>query len=137
MLRQARTRLREAALEDPIERPSSRLPHGVVTYASDNKALALAACRETERLTGANGGATAVCYPPDTKRPFQGKAQRFESGQVFAGFMVLLLAVLTSVFVGHLIVRYDAFTQIGATTPLRRVPRNFIRRLPRASAAWG
>jgi len=95
--------------EDPIERPSSRLPHGVVTYASDNKALALAACRETERLTGANGGATAVCYPPDTKRPFQGKAQRFESGQVFAGFMVLLLAVLTSVFVGHLIVRYDAF----------------------------
>ena len=40
--------------EDPIEVPSSRLPHGVVTYVSDNKALALAACRETERLTRAN-----------------------------------------------------------------------------------
>src|SRR2546422_4410153 len=33
----------------------SRLPQGVVTYLSDNKALALAACRETERQTGANG----------------------------------------------------------------------------------
>src|SRR6266513_3418148 len=39
--------------EDPIEMPSSRLPRGVVAYVSDNKALALAACRETERLTGA------------------------------------------------------------------------------------
>ncbi len=63
--------------EDPIEMPSSRLPRGVVTYVADNKALALAACRETERLTGANGGAAAVCYPPDTKRPFQAKARRF------------------------------------------------------------
>src|SRR6266545_3165181 len=93
--------------EDPIERPSSRLPHGVVTYVSEDKALALAACRETERLTGANRGVPAVCYPPDTKRPFQVMPQRFEPGQVFAGLMILLLAGLTSVFVGHLIVRYD------------------------------
>ncbi len=56
--------------EDPIEMPSSRLPQGVVTYLSDNQALALAACRETERLTGANGGTPTTCYPPQTKRPF-------------------------------------------------------------------
>src|SRR5438270_304944 len=92
--------------EEPIEMPSSRLPRGIVAYVSDNKALALAACRETERLTGA--GVPAVCYPPDTKRPFPVTPQRFESGEVPAGLMILLLACLTSVFAGHLIVRYEA-----------------------------
>ncbi|HMG60396.1 MAG TPA: glycosyltransferase [Burkholderiales bacterium] len=111
--------------EDPIERPSSRLPHGVVTYASDNKALALAACRETERLTGANGGTAAVCHPPDTERPFQAKPQRFESAQVFAGLMILLLTGLISVFVGHLIVRYDAFHANWSHDPAHTGPQKF------------
>jgi len=111
--------------EDPIEMPSSRLPHGVVTYVSDNKALALAACRETERLTGASGGATAVCYPPDTRRPFQAKPQRFESGQVLAGLMILLLAGLTSVFAGYLIVRYDAFHANWSYDPVKTGPQKF------------
>src|SRR5712664_3606039 len=111
--------------EDPIAMPSSRLPHGVVTYVSNYKALALAACRETERLTGANGGAQAVCYPPDTKRPFQVKRQRFESGQVFAGLMILLLTGLTSVFVGHLIVRYDAFHANWSYDPVKTGPQKF------------
>src|SRR5258708_7001556 len=48
--------------EDPIEMPSSRLPPGRVTYISDNKTLALAACRETELLTGAHGGGPAACF---------------------------------------------------------------------------
>src|SRR6202162_6360 len=111
--------------EDPIEMPSSGLPHGVVTYVSDNKALALAACRETERLTGANGGAPAVCYPPDTRRPFQARPQRFESGQVLAGFMILLLTALTSAFVGHLIVRYDAFHANWSYDPVKTGPQKF------------
>ena len=107
--------------EDPIEMPSSRLPHGVVAYVSDNKALALAACRETERLTGA----TTVCYPPDSKRPFQAKPQRFESGQVLAGLMILLLAGLTSAFVGHLILRYDAFHANWSYDPVKTGPQKF------------
>ena len=111
--------------EDPIEMPSSRLPHGVVTYVSDDKALALAACRETERLTGANGGAAAVCHPPDTRRPFQGRPWRFESAQIFAGFMILLLTALTSVFVGHLIVRYDAFHANWSYDPVKTGPQKF------------
>lgn len=111
--------------EDPIEMPSSRLPHGVVAYVSDNKALALAACRETERLTGASGGVPAVCYPPDTKRPLQAKPQRFESAQVLAGLMILLLAGLTSAFVGHLIVRYDAFHANWSYDPVRTGPQKF------------
>jgi UDP-GlcNAc:undecaprenyl-phosphate GlcNAc-1-phosphate transferase len=111
--------------EDPIEVPSSRLPQGVVAYVSDNKALALAACRETERLTGANGRAPAVCYPPDTRRPFQAKLRRFESGQVLACLMILLLAALTSAFVGHLIVRYEAFHANWSYDPVETGPQKF------------
>ena len=109
--------------EDPIEMPSSRLPRGVVTYLSDNPALALAACRETERLTGA--GAQAVCYPPHTRRPFPVKPQRFESAQIFAGLMILLLAGLTSVFVGHLIVRYEALHARWSHDPAHTGPQKF------------
>src|SRR5215471_1429171 len=36
--------------EDPIEMPSSRLPHGVVAYVSSDPGSALAACQQTERL---------------------------------------------------------------------------------------
>src|SRR5438876_11198513 len=111
--------------EDPIEMPSSRLPQGVVTYLSDNKALALAACRETERLTGANGGVPATCFAPDTKRPFPVKPQRFESGQVFSGLMILLLTGLISVFVGHLIVRYDAVHSNWSFDPVKTGPQKF------------
>src|SRR5712691_4880309 len=111
--------------EEPIEMPSSRLPRGVVAYLSDDKALALAACRETERLTGANGGAPAVCYPPDTKRPFQATPRRFESGQALAGLMILLLSGLTSVFAGHLIVRYEAFHANWSYDPVKTGPQKF------------
>jgi len=96
-----------------------------VAYVSDNKALALAACRETERLTGASGGPQAVCYPPDTKRPFQLKPQRFESGQVIAGLMILLLTALTSAFVGHLIVRYEAVHARWSHDPAHAGPQKF------------
>src|SRR5204863_164984 len=112
--------------EEPIEMPSSRLPRGIVTYVSDDKALALAACRETERLTGADGGAPTVCYPPDTRRPLQAKAQRFESTQGLAGLMVLLLAGLTSVFVGHLILRYDAFHANWSYDPVKTGPQKGV-----------
>src|SRR6266852_2129946 len=111
--------------EDPIEMPSSRLPQGVVTYISDNKALALAACREAERLTGANGGIPATCFAPDTQRPFAVKPQRFESGQVFAGLMILLLTGLISVFVGHLIVRYEALHARWSHDPAHAGPQKF------------
>ncbi len=111
--------------EDPIEMPSSRLPLGVVTYLSDDKPLALAACRETERLTGANGGVPVVCHPPDTRRPFPVKPRRFESGQVFAGLVILLFAGLTSVFAGHLIVRYEALHANWSFDPVKTGPQKF------------
>ena len=60
--------------EEPVAMPSSRLPHGVVAYVSDNKGLALAACSETERLTGASPGFRAVCHQPNTPRPMPGSS---------------------------------------------------------------
>jgi len=111
--------------EDPIETPSSRLPHGVVTYLSDNQALALAACRETERLTGANGGTPAICFPPHAKRPFPLKPRGFESGQALTGLMILLLTGLTSVFVSHLIVRYEALHANWSYDPVKTGPQKF------------
>jgi lipopolysaccharide/colanic/teichoic acid biosynthesis glycosyltransferase len=60
--------------EEPVAMPSSRLPHGVVAYVSDNKGLALAACSESERLTGASPGFRAVCHQPNTPRPMPGSS---------------------------------------------------------------
>jgi UDP-N-acetylmuramyl pentapeptide phosphotransferase/UDP-N-acetylglucosamine-1-phosphate transferase len=111
--------------EDPIEVPSSRLPYGVVTYISDDKALALAACRETERLTSANREALTLCYPSATKRPFLSKPLRFEFAQVFAGLAILFLTGLTSVFVGHLIVRYEALHSRWSHDPAHAGPQKF------------
>src|SRR6266436_4816288 len=107
--------------------PSSRLPHGVVIYISDNKELALAACRETERLTVTNQGFRAVCYPPDTRRPLPGapKLQRFEMWQALAGFFVLLLTGFASAFTSYLIVRYEALHANWSFDPVRTGPQKF------------
>src|SRR6266853_1256404 len=101
--------------EDPIEMPSSRLPQGVVTYLSDNQALALAACRETERLTGANGGTPAVCFPPHDKHPFPLKQRGFELGRALTGLMSLLLASLPA-FLGG--ITEDVTKNVGTMTRL-------------------
>jgi len=113
--------------EDPIAVPSSRMPHGVVIYISDNKELALAACRETERLTGSNQGFRAVCYPPNTRRPLLGspKPQRFDIGQALAGFFVLLLTGFASAFTGYLIVRYEALHAHWSFDHVRTGPQKF------------
>ncbi len=60
--------------DEPVAMPSSRLPHGVVAYVSDDEGLALAACSESERLTGANPGFRAICHQPNTPRPMPGSS---------------------------------------------------------------
>ncbi len=113
--------------EEPIAVPSSRMPHGVVIYLSDDKDLALAACRETERMTGSNQGFRAVCYPPNTRRPLPGspKPQRFDIWQALAGFFVLLLTGFASAFTGYLIVRYEAVHAHWSFDPVRTGPQKF------------
>ena len=113
--------------EEPIAVPSSRMPHGVVLYLSDNKKLALAACRETERLSVATQGFRAVCYPPNTTRPLPSspRLQRLEMWQALAGLFVLLLTGFASAFAGYLIVRYEALHASWSFDPVRTGPQKF------------
>src|SRR6266571_3532155 len=96
--------------DEPVAMPTSRLPDGVVAYSAPNEELALAACRETERLTSASKVYRVVCYPPHTARPLPGKAkpQPLDSRQVNFSLLILLLSGLASALTGHLIVRSDA-----------------------------
>ena len=111
--------------EESIAVPSSRMPHGVVLYLSDNKKLALAACRETERLSVATQGFRAVCYPPNTRRALPGspRLQRVETWQALAGFLILLLTGFASAFTGYLIVRYEALHANWSFDPVRTGPQ--------------
>src|SRR5258705_7004878 len=70
--------------EEPVAIPSSRLPNGVVAYLSEDKGLALAACNETERLTGELEGFPAVCYRPNTRRPMLDSAARQQATGIAA-----------------------------------------------------
>src|SRR5882672_2741427 len=94
--------------EEPVAMPSSRLPHGVVAYVSDNKGLALAACSESERLTGASPGFRTICHQPNTPRPLPGSAHPQLAGvwQVIFSPPAFLLFGLA--FAGFLFVRSAA-----------------------------
>ncbi len=55
---------------EPLDIPSARLPDGVSTYHASNPDIALAACRESEKLTSSRVEAgRIVCYPAGTPRP--------------------------------------------------------------------
>ncbi len=94
--------------EEPVAMPSSRLPHGVVAYVSDNKGLALAACSESERLTSASPGFRAICHQPNTPRPMPGSShpQLADMWPVIFSPPVFLLSGLA--FAGFLFVRFAA-----------------------------
>jgi lipopolysaccharide/colanic/teichoic acid biosynthesis glycosyltransferase len=80
--------------EEPVGIPSSRLPHGVVAFLSEDKGLALAACNETERLTGVREGFRAVCYGPNTRRPLlESSRQRSDAAILSPPFLVVLALI--------------------------------------------
>jgi len=55
---------------EPLDIPSARLPDGVATYYASNPEIAIAACRESERLTSSRVEASRIiCYPPKAARP--------------------------------------------------------------------
>ena len=86
--------------EEPVAIPSSRIPHGVVAYLSDDKGLALAACNEAERLTEAREGFRAVCYGPNTRRPMVDSSgqQRTEAGILGPPALVVLALIAVGGF---------------------------------------
>jgi len=50
--------------EEPVAMPSSRLPHGVVAYVSDNEGLALGRLQRKRTLSGASAGFRTICHHP-------------------------------------------------------------------------
>jgi UDP-GlcNAc:undecaprenyl-phosphate GlcNAc-1-phosphate transferase len=117
----------EALLSEmPIAIPSSRLPRGVVTYQSNDGALALAACREAERLGSSNPRASTICYPPSAPRTLAGStASRIDAHQAFLGFLVLLFTGTVSAFIGYLIVRYEGMHAHWSHDPAGAGPQKF------------
>jgi UDP-N-acetylmuramyl pentapeptide phosphotransferase/UDP-N-acetylglucosamine-1-phosphate transferase len=115
--------------EKPIALPSSRLPRGIVTYLSEDGALALAACREAERVGASNPKSSAICYPPNAPRATAGSAgsaaQHIDLQQALLGLLVLLFTGAVSSFIGYLIVRYEALHAHWSHDPAGGGPQKF------------
>jgi UDP-N-acetylmuramyl pentapeptide phosphotransferase/UDP-N-acetylglucosamine-1-phosphate transferase len=109
--------------EKPIALPSSRLPRGVVTYLSEDGALALAACQEAERVSASNPRSSAICYPPNAPRA--STAPRIDMQQALLGLLVLLFTGAVSAFIGYLIVRYEALHARWSHDPSDAGPQKF------------
>ena len=93
---------------DPLDVPSARLPDGVSTYHASDPAIALAACRESERLTSSRAEpGRIVCYPPKTVRPLPAPRKAvLDSSHYILGLLFFLLSGIASGFACYLIVRY-------------------------------
>ncbi len=117
----------EALLSEmPIAIPSSRLPRGVVTYLSDDGALALAACREAERLSGPNARSSTICYPPNERRTVvSSTGPRVEAHPALLGLLVLLFSGAVSAFIGYLIVHYEGMHAHWSHDPAGAGPQKF------------
>jgi len=112
--------------ERPIALPSSRLPRGVVTYLSEDGALALAACREAERVAASSPKSSAICYPPNALRATAGSAApHIDVQQALFGLLILLFTGAVSAFIGYLIVRYEALHAHWSHDPADAGPQKF------------
>ncbi|MGB5082780.1 MAG: glycosyltransferase [Burkholderiales bacterium] len=97
--------------EQPIAVPSSRLPNGVIAYLSRDPALALAACRETERLSMQSGGVRVACFAPEAERPFSAASPappNLNPRQRVIGLLAFALAGFVCAFACYLLVRHEA-----------------------------
>ena len=76
---------------EPLDVPSARLPDGVATYNASTPDIALAACRESERLTSSRAeDDRIVCYSAGTPRPIP---QQSAIDVVQAALLYLLQAI--------------------------------------------
>ena len=93
----------------PLDTPSARLPDGVSTYHATNPDNALAACRESEKLTSSRAEADRiVCHPPQTARPLPAPRKTpLDTSHYSLGLLFLVLSGLASGFACYLIVRYE------------------------------
>jgi UDP-N-acetylmuramyl pentapeptide phosphotransferase/UDP-N-acetylglucosamine-1-phosphate transferase len=112
--------------ERPIALASSRLPRGVVTYRSEDGALALAACQEAERVGASNPRSSTICYPPNAPRTTAGStAPHIDLQQALLGLLIMLFTGAVSAFIGYLIVRYEALHAHWSHDPAGGGPQKF------------
>ena len=114
--------------EEPIGMPSSRLPKGVVAYLSDNQELALASCREAERLANTGLGYRSTCFPPNSKRPLSVSPSPHSQSALLSttlSIFVLILTALASAFTGFLILRYQSLHGHWSIDPVNAGPQKF------------
>lgn len=110
----------------PVSIPTSRLPNGVLAYRLADSEAALAACMETERLSAA-ARHRITCYAPGVVRPLPvpKKPRPGSEWQAASGLLVLLLSVLSSVFAGYLIIRYERLHSRWSFDHLGTGPQKF------------
>jgi len=94
--------------EEPVPMLTSRLPNGVVAYSAANTELALAACRETEQLSGASLAHQLTCYLPNAARPLNGKPEQRPAGVLRGNLGLSIFLLICFAFGGYLIVRATA-----------------------------
>lgn len=87
----------------PLSIPSARMANGVALYASQDPALALAACQESElqSIHNSNVAAHLKCFPPETPRVLTTKNEALGVNQFSteqAGGALLLLGTATFLF---------------------------------------
>jgi len=114
--------------EEPIEIPSSRLPKGVVAYLSDNQQVALASCREAERIASGGEGYRATCFPPNSRRPLSASPKPQPQSALQSatlGVLVLILTAIASAFTGFLILRYEGLHERWSIDPVNAGPQKF------------
>jgi len=109
--------------EAPIGLPSSRIPHGVVTYVSRDKDLALDACRKAP-WAGSTQGQGFLCAAPNSPRQMPG-AQRIGNAQLGTGLLLLLVSAIAAALAGYLIVRYEALHARWSHDPVHAAPQKF------------
>lgn len=91
---------------DSLDVPSGRLPSGVVAFLADDPEMALAACREAQRIT-AGGQHPLSCHEPDEARPLPALKPVIKWASAATLLALIVSAVIGAWLVGWLIIRYE------------------------------
>lgn len=99
---------REKALlsSAPLPLPSAHMANGVTTFEATDPAVALAACRESERQS-ARGSGKITCHAPNTLRPMLQPVKHGWANNLLTIILTLAAAGAASWFICYLIIRYE------------------------------
>ncbi len=110
--------------EQPINTPSVRLPNGIINYESGNADLALATCKETEKIA-AQAGNSFTCAAAGSPRPAFKSNSSKEDPLLALGLLVLALSGIASMLVNYLVVRYQHLHSRWSMDQIDNGPQKF------------